>query len=114
MKIRPYLNGDRCPCCGQEIRGKSEQELHDFNELVAVFGLPFPEDAPTPKTPGPEGPGPEGPEFLRKGLAVPRGVIDLITPSWLETLEPYSVSPHSDLEDALAYAADFFRGIDHG
>lgn len=49
MKIRPYRNGDRYPCCGQEIRGKSPEFLESFNRAVAILGLPFPpEDAAGP------------------------------------------------------------------
>lgn len=38
MKI--YKNGDRCPCCGQLIEGKSEEWLNDFSMLVLLLGLP--------------------------------------------------------------------------
>lgn len=35
MKI--YKNGDRCPCCGQLIEGKSEEWLNDFSMLVLLL-----------------------------------------------------------------------------
>lgn len=37
MKI--YQNGDRCPCCGAEIEGASEERLEVFSQLCHVLGL---------------------------------------------------------------------------
>lgn len=34
-----YLNGDRCPCCGQEIEGKSREWLRLFGRLCEALGL---------------------------------------------------------------------------
>lgn len=39
-----YQNGDRCPCCGQEIQGKDRQWLLGFSHLCAERRLqPAPE-----------------------------------------------------------------------
>lgn len=48
MKI--YRNGDRCPCCGAPIEGKSEEWLELFSSTMYFFGLseydgPDPADA---------------------------------------------------------------------
>lgn len=51
MKL--YQNGDRCPCCGTVLDGKSRAWLLEFSQLVSDLGLPdwpgIPEsfDAPT-------------------------------------------------------------------
>ena len=37
MKL--YKNGDKCPCCGQEIEGMSEECLSLFSQLCHVSGL---------------------------------------------------------------------------
>lgn len=34
-----YKNGDRCPCCGGEIEGKSEEWLELFSQFVNALGL---------------------------------------------------------------------------
>lgn len=38
MKI--YQNGDRCPCCGAILEGKSPEWLREFSELVDGLFLP--------------------------------------------------------------------------
>ena len=38
-KIRRYKNGDTCPCCGQVIQGKTEDELLKFSVLAAAIGF---------------------------------------------------------------------------
>lgn len=38
--MRIYKNGDRCPCCGQLIEGKSEKWLNDFSILVLLLDIP--------------------------------------------------------------------------
>lgn len=38
-KIRRYRNGDTCPCCGQVIQGKTEDELLKFSVLAAAIGF---------------------------------------------------------------------------
>lgn len=38
-KIRRYKNGDTCPCCGQVIQGKAEDELLKFSVLAAAIGF---------------------------------------------------------------------------
>lgn len=43
-----YRNGDRCPCCGQELKDKSEDWLFLFSCTVNALGLPTPEEAPVP------------------------------------------------------------------
>lgn len=45
--MRIYKNGDRCPCCGQLIEGKSEEWLNDFSIsafLIELCLYPFGED----------------------------------------------------------------------
>lgn len=37
MKIYRYHNGDTCPCCGQVIAGKTEEELAEFSVLIYGF-----------------------------------------------------------------------------
>ncbi len=54
MKI--YKNGDRCPCCGQLIEGKSEEWLNDFSisaSLIELCLYPFGE-ADLKSTPAPD------------------------------------------------------------
>lgn len=34
-----YLNGDRCPCCGQKIEGKNREWLRLFGRLCEALGL---------------------------------------------------------------------------
>ena len=75
--MRKYKNGDRCPCCGTEIRGKSEQWLEAFNEAVALCGFPFLPD-PAPDSTGAADP----PDRL-----VPTVMLDLMRDAWLEKLE---------------------------
>ena len=43
-----YKNGDRCPCCGQELKDKSEDWLFLFSCTVNALGLPSPDDTPAP------------------------------------------------------------------
>ena len=38
--MRLYKNGDRCPCCGQRIEGKSEDWLLLFSQTVDMLRLP--------------------------------------------------------------------------
>ena len=38
--MRLYKNGDRCPCCGQTISGKSGDWLQLFSETVDMLRLP--------------------------------------------------------------------------
>ena len=38
MKIYRFKNGDRCPCCGQEIQGKTPKELAEFSLTVYAIG----------------------------------------------------------------------------
>ena len=38
--MRIYKNGDRCPCCGTVLAGKTEEWLLEFSQLVADLGLP--------------------------------------------------------------------------
>ena len=38
MKI--YRNGDRCPCCGQRIEGKSDDWLLLFSQTVDMLRIP--------------------------------------------------------------------------
>ena len=37
MKI--YRNGDRCPCCGTVLAGKTAEWLAEFSQLVSDLGL---------------------------------------------------------------------------
>ena len=37
--MKRYKNGDRCPCCGSVIEGKSEAWLADFSRLVEDLSL---------------------------------------------------------------------------
>lgn len=40
-----YMNGDRCPCCGQTIQDLSDGELIMFSQLCHVLRLePLDED----------------------------------------------------------------------
>ena len=39
-----YKNGDRCPCCGQVLEGKSEQWLEEFSNIVWLMDFPPLED----------------------------------------------------------------------
>lgn len=41
MKI--YKNGDRCPCCGRVIEGKSEDWLELFSSTIYFMGLSEPD-----------------------------------------------------------------------
>ena len=34
-----FQNGDRCPCCGQVLEGKSEDFLELFSQTVHLLGL---------------------------------------------------------------------------
>ena len=36
MKIYRFKNGDACPCCGNPITGKTEEELEKLSILVFV------------------------------------------------------------------------------
>lgn len=47
-----FKNGDKCPCCGSELKGKTEEELLIFSVTVAELGLLA--GKPVPET-GPEG-----------------------------------------------------------
>lgn len=38
MKL--YKNGDRCPCCGQRIEGKSDDWLELFSQTVDMLRIP--------------------------------------------------------------------------
>ncbi|MBQ6398407.1 MAG: hypothetical protein IJI06_09725 [Oscillospiraceae bacterium] len=38
--MRLYKNGDRCPCCGQLIEGKSDDWLLLFSQIVDMLRLP--------------------------------------------------------------------------
>lgn len=38
MKIYRFKNGDRCPCCGQELQGKTPEELAEFSIIVYSIG----------------------------------------------------------------------------
>lgn len=38
MKIYCFKNGDRCPCCGQELKGKTPEELAEFSLTVYAIG----------------------------------------------------------------------------
>lgn len=38
MKL--YKNGDRCPCCGQRIEGKSDDWLLLFSQTVDMLRIP--------------------------------------------------------------------------
>ena len=41
-----YQNGNRCPCCGEQLHDMTERELEMFSELCAVTGMePLPEKA---------------------------------------------------------------------
>lgn len=34
-----FQNGDRCPCCGQELKDMSDRELEIFSVLMASHGI---------------------------------------------------------------------------
>lgn len=34
-----FLNGDRCPCCGQKIQNKNREWLRLFGRLCEALGL---------------------------------------------------------------------------
>lgn len=54
--MRIYKNGDRCPCCGQLIEGKSEEWLNNFSIqafLIELCLYPFGE-ADLKSTPAPD------------------------------------------------------------
>ena len=38
--MKRYKNGDRCPCCGTVLEGKSADWLRDFSELVDMLHIP--------------------------------------------------------------------------
>lgn len=38
--MRLYKNGDRCPCCGQRIEGKSDDWLLLFSQTVDMLRIP--------------------------------------------------------------------------
>lgn len=38
MKIYRFKNGDACPCCGQELKGKTPEELAESSLTVYVIG----------------------------------------------------------------------------
>ncbi len=40
-EYKRYKNGDRCPCCGQVLQGKSEDWLEIFSQFMYVMHLPF-------------------------------------------------------------------------
>ena len=42
--MHEYQNGDRCPCCGQTIEGKSEDWLAVFSQLCNAAGLAYREE----------------------------------------------------------------------
>ena len=37
MKIYRFKNGDTCPCCGQVLTGKTQEELAEFSVLIYGF-----------------------------------------------------------------------------
>ena len=37
MKIYRFHNGDTCPCCGQVLTGKTQEELAEFSVLIYGF-----------------------------------------------------------------------------
>lgn len=39
MKIYRFHNGDLCPCCGQPLVGKTEEELEAFSVTVYRAGV---------------------------------------------------------------------------
>lgn len=57
MKI--YRNGDRCPCCGTVLAGKTEEWLAEFSQLCADLGLT---EWPQPELRAAGGVGPYGGE----------------------------------------------------
>ena len=38
--MRQFQNGDRCPCCGQILKGKTPEWLQLFSETVDMLRLP--------------------------------------------------------------------------
>lgn len=44
--MRIYQNGDRCPCCGQELQDKSPEWLELFSMTISILGL---EPLPAPE-----------------------------------------------------------------
>lgn len=43
--MKMYKNGDRCPCCGTVLEGKSDEWLEEFSQIVFDLGIPpFSED----------------------------------------------------------------------
>lgn len=44
-----YQNGDKCPCCGAEIGGKSEDWLAVFSQLCNAAGLGELPESETPE-----------------------------------------------------------------
>lgn len=41
-----YKNGDRCPCCGELLQGKSEDWLWMFSLTAHTMGFPAPDQRP--------------------------------------------------------------------
>lgn len=41
-----YKNGDKCPCCGQELKGKSREWLLQFSAEVYAMGFRGPMEEP--------------------------------------------------------------------
>lgn len=38
-KIKRFKNGDACPCCGQPIRGMTQEQLDLFSVRIAAVGF---------------------------------------------------------------------------
>lgn len=47
--MRIYQNGDKCPCCGSVLHGKTDAWLQDFSALVDMLRLPPWEEPPQPQ-----------------------------------------------------------------
>lgn len=37
--MKEYKNGDRCPCCGKKIEGRSDEWLELFSSTMYFLGL---------------------------------------------------------------------------
>ena len=51
-KIKRFKNGDTCPCCGQKLRGMTQEQLDVFSVRIAAIGFELDLDAMFPENDG--------------------------------------------------------------
>lgn len=73
-KIKRFRNGDTCPCCGQVIRGMTQEQLDVFSVRIAAIGFALDLD-------------PMFPEIDDDWLGVSRKDMDRALEEWMRETE---------------------------